>query len=82
MNMLAIVIVLALVVSGFYSLFSWGIYHNAGAADCSETGQSMYYCDPSRYLSPLVFWCSCFVILLVLAIVFARMQLKNTKTKK
>lgn len=82
MNMLTIVIAFALVISGVYSLLSWSIYSSAGATDCNEARQSWYYCDPSRYLAQLVFWCSCFALLLVLAIVFARMQLKNTKTKK
>ena len=81
-NILAILIALAMIISGFYGLFSWSIYSGAGAADCSEEGQSIYYCDPSRYLSPLVFWCSCFAILLILAIVYTRIQLRNGKTKK
>lgn len=77
MNLLAVIITIVLLVSIFYSAFYTWLYQSAAAVDCSEMTNSMMYCDPSRYIVPLVVWYVATAAFLAVAVLFTRMQLKQ-----
>ena len=76
-NLSAIAITLALVVSVFYSYMYWSAFHIASSPDCDELANSAIYCDPSRYTTQLIIWPVIALSLVVVAVIFTRMQINN-----
>jgi hypothetical protein len=80
-NISAVAITLALVVSVFYSYIYWSAFHIASSPNCDELANSAIYCDPSRYTTKLIIWSVIALSLVVVAVLFTRMQINNRYLK-
>ena len=72
MNLIAIVITLALLASLLSMAFYVLVLQTASSPDCNSMGNSMVYCEPSRYIPPLLMWGGLSTLFIVVAIVFTR----------
>ena len=72
MNLITIVITLALLASLLSMAFYVLVLQTASSPDCNSMGNSMVYCEPSRYIPPLLMWGGLSALFIVVAIVFTR----------
>ena len=72
MNLITIVITLALLASLLSMAFYVLVLQTASSPDCNSMGNSMVYCEPSRYIPPLLMWGGLSTLFIVVAIVFTR----------
>ena len=72
MNLITIVITLALLASLLSMAFYVLVLRTASSPDCNSMGNSMVYCEPSRYIPPLLMWGGLSTLFIVVAIVFTR----------
>ncbi len=63
---------LSSVPAAYYSL----TYTNAGSPTCSETKQSAYFCDPSRYDSQMILWI-CIALVLFISSMLLFLKYRN-----
>ncbi len=72
MNLITIVITLALLASLLSMAFYVLVLQTASSPDCNSIGNSMVYCEPSRYIPPLLMWGGLSTLFIVVAIVLTR----------
>ena len=80
MNLITIVITLALLTSLLSMAFYVLVLQTASSPDCNSIGNSMVYCEPLRYIPPLLMWGGLSALFIVVTIVFTRA--KRTKRNK
>lgn len=81
MNLAAIGITLAFLYALLNTLLYWSLFSSASAPDCNQTISSIIICDPEVYLLPSIAWTAGAVALLVVAILFIRLQLRLLKKR-
>ncbi|NCU38840.1 hypothetical protein EOL96_07370 [Candidatus Saccharibacteria bacterium] len=79
MNLAAIGITLAFLYALLAAVYYWSSFSIASSPDCSEARNSAIFCDPEVYLLPSIAWTAGAVTLLVVAILFTRVQLRLLK---
>ncbi len=72
MSLITIVITLALLASLLSTVFYTLILQTATSPDCNRPTNSMVYCEPSRYIPPLLMWGGLSALFIVVVIVFTR----------